>query len=347
MSKSKVLVVIGGQSTEHTVSRMSGTSVVRELNKDKYMISVAGIDLEGQWYLLHEDVIDYTKDTWLEGANKVNDVFGLLKSHDVIFPVLHGLYGEDGTVQGLFELAKVPYVGCRVLASSVSMDKIYTKMIFERAGIPQTPSLYIKKRYDDKLVLVTETFDEIEDFGQIVQEKIGFPCFIKPSNSGSSVGVCKANNLDELDEKLEFVAKYDRKIVLEKNINCIELETAVLGNHDPKVSTVGQIMPHGEFYTFESKYEDEESKTCIPALVDESIQKQIQAYAIRAFKAVDGHGLSRVDFFLDKDSGNLYLNEINTLPGFTNISMYPQLWMHEGYTYSELLDALIELAYER
>ena len=220
-------------------------------------------------------------------------------------------------------------------------------MIFERAGIPQTPSLYIKKRYDDKLVLVTETFDEIEDYQSIVAEKIGYPCFLKPSNSGSSVGVCKANNPSELEDKLRFVAQYDRKIVVEKNINCIELETAVLGNHDPKVSAVGQIMPHGEFYTFESKYEDEESKTCIPALVDESIQRKIQEYAILAFKAIDGHGLSRVDFFLDKDTGNLYLNEINTMPGFTNISMYPELWVYEGYSYSELLDALIELAYER
>lgn len=146
MSKSKVLVVIGGQSTEHTVSRMSGTSVVRELNKDKYEIDVVGIDLNGQWYLLNSKIQDFTKDNWLEKAKVVDDVFGLLKRHDVIFPVLHGLYGEDGTVQGLFELSKVPYVGCRVLASSVAMDKIYTKMIFERAGIPQTPSLYIKKR---------------------------------------------------------------------------------------------------------------------------------------------------------------------------------------------------------
>ncbi len=347
MSKSKVLVVIGGQSTEHTVSRMSGTSVVRELNKDKYEIDVVGIDLNGQWYLLNSKIQDFTKDNWLEKAKVVDDVFGLLKRHDVIFPVLHGLYGEDGTVQGLFELSKVPYVGCRVLASSVAMDKIYTKMIFERAGIPQTPSLYIKKRYDDKLVLVTETFDEIEDYQSIVAEKIGYPCFLKPSNSGSSVGVCKANNPSELEDKLRFVAQYDRKIVVEKNINCIELETAVLGNHDPKVSAVGQIMPHGEFYTFESKYEDEESKTCIPALVDESIQRKIQEYAILAFKAIDGHGLSRVDFFLDKDTGNLYLNEINTMPGFTNISMYPELWVYEGYSYSELLDALIELAYER
>lgn len=347
MSKKKVLVVVGGQSTEHTVSRMSGTSVYRELNKERYEVTVAGIDLAGQWYQLSPAVSHFSEENWLHGAVPVVDLYAFLKQFDVIFPVLHGLYGEDGTVQGLFELAGVPYVGCRVLASSVAMDKIYTKMVFERAGIPQVPSLYIKKRYDGRLVLVTKTFEEIEDFGDIVAQELGFPCFIKPSNSGSSVGVCKAENKEDLAAKLAFATQYDRKIVVEKNINCIELETAVLGNDDPKVSAVGQIMPHGEFYTFESKYEDAESKTCIPALVDETIQKQIQAYALRAFKAIDGHGLSRVDFFLDKDSGQLYLNEINTLPGFTNISMYPQLWIHAGYSYSELLDELIALAYER
>lgn len=347
MDKKKVLVLVGGQSTEHTVSRMSGTSVYRELNREHYDVIVAGIDLDGQWYLLSEKISDFTSESWLNGAKKVMDIFGLLKSFDVVFPVLHGLYGEDGTVQGLFELAKVPYVGCRVLASSVAMDKIYTKMVFERAGIPQVPSLYIKKRYDGKIVLVTKTFEEVEDFGEIVAKELGFPCFIKPSNSGSSVGVCKANDQEELYEKLVFATQYDRKVVIEKNINCIELETAVLGNDDPKVSAVGQIMPHGEFYTFESKYEDAESKTCIPALVDEAIQEKIRAYALRAFKSIDGHGLSRVDFFLDKDTGQLYLNEINTLPGFTNISMYPQLWIHAGYSYSELLDELIDLAFDR
>ena len=347
MDKKKVLVVIGGQSTEHSVSRVSGSSVCRELNKDKYEMTMCGIDLEGQWYILDKEIKDYSKENWLDNASKVIDIFGFIKSFDVIFPVLHGLYGEDGTVQGLFELAGVPYVGCRVLASSVSMDKIYTKMVFERAGIPQTPSVYVKKRYDGKIVLVTKEFEEIEDFADIIEKELGFPCFIKPSNSGSSVGVCKAKSKEELMEKLEFATQFDRKILVEKNINCIELETAVLGNDGIKVSAVGQIMPHGEFYTFESKYQDAESKTCIPALVDEEIQKTIQKLAVRAFKSVDGHGLSRVDFFLDKDTGDLYLNEINTLPGFTSISMYPQLWMYMGYSYSELLDELIELAFDR
>ena len=170
MNKKKVLVVIGGQSTEHSVSRVSGSSVCRELNKDKYEMTICGIDLEGQWYILDKEIKDYSKENWLDNASKVIDIFGFIKSFDVIFPVLHGLYGEDGTVQGLFELAGVPYVGCRVLTSSVSMDKIYTKMVFERAGIPQTPSVYVKKRYDGKIVLVTKEFEEIEDFADILKK---------------------------------------------------------------------------------------------------------------------------------------------------------------------------------
>lgn len=342
----KLLLVVGGQSTEHTISRMSGTSVYRELDVQKYVITVAGIDQKGDWYLLSDQVSDFTSEDWLAEATPVHDVYALLKRQDVIFPVLHGLYGEDGTIQGLFELSQVPYVGCRVLGSSLAMDKIFTKKIFEQAGIPQVPSLYVKKRIDGRLVVVDDMMNEHTHYADYIVEKLGLPVFVKPSNSGSSVGVYQATSKEDLVEKLKAASRYDHKIVVEKSIDCIELETAVLGNDDPQVSAVGQIMPHGEFYTFESKYEDEESKTCIPALVDQAIQEKIRQYALRAFQAIDGHGLSRVDFFLDKQTGAIYLNEINTMPGFTNISMYPQLWIHAGMTYSELLDRLIELALE-
>ena len=262
-------------------------------------------------------------------------------------PVLHGLYGEDGTIQGLFELTKIPYVGCRVLGSSVSMDKIYTKKIIDSVGVPQVKSVYVKKRYDGKLVVVDAQFDEIEDVEGYIADTLGMPCFIKASRSGSSVGCYRCDKREELMEKLLEASKYDRHIVVEECINCIELETAVLGNDDVIVSRVGQILPHGEFYTFESKYEDEESKTCIPALVEEEIQEKIREYAVKVFKAVDGHGMSRVDFFLDKDTNEIYFNEINTIPGFTKISMYPQLMNDFGISYSELLDRLIALAFER
>ena len=345
--KQKLMVVCGGQSSEHIVSRMSCTSVMNNLNKENYDVTLVGIDQNGSWYILDQNQEDLAKDTWLDNAKALQDVFGLLKQQDVVLPILHGAFGEDGTIQGLFELAGVPYVGCRVLASAVSMDKIYTKKILETAGIPQVKSLYVKKRYDGKLVVVNKQFDEIEDIEKTVKEELGFPCFIKASRSGSSVGCYRCDHKEDLMTKLIEASKYDRHIVVEECVDCIELETAVLGNDDPIVSRVGQIMPHGEFYTFESKYEDEESKTCIPALVDQEIQDKIREYALRVFKAVDGHGLSRVDFFLDKKSNQIYLNEINTLPGFTKISMYPQLMNDFGISYSELLDRVIQLAFDK
>ena len=345
--KQKLLVLCGGQSSEHIVSRMSCTSVLNNLDVNKYDITLVGIDIDGNWYFLDKNQIDLAQDTWLENSNLVEDVYGLLRSQDIAFPVLHGLYGEDGTIQGLFELAKLPYVGCRVMGSSIAMDKVYTKKILDTVGIPQVKSVYVKKRYDDKLVVVNNAFDEIETVESYIVEQLGMPCFIKASRSGSSVGCYRCDNADGLIDKLNQAAKYDRHIVVEQCIDCIELETAVLGNDDVIVSRVGQVMPHGEFYTFESKYEDEESKTCIPALVDEAVQEKIREYAVKVFKAIDGHGLSRVDFFLDKKTNQIYLNEINTIPGFTKISMYPQLMNDFGISYSELLDRLISLAMQR
>ena len=345
--KQKLLVLCGGQSSENIVSRMSCTSVLNNLDKNKYELTLVGIDKDGTWYFLDQNQADLAQDTWLDNSKVVDDLYGLLKSQDVALPVLHGMYGEDGTIQGLFELAQLPYVGCRVMASAVAMDKIFTKKILETAGIPQVKSVYVKKRYDDKLVVVDQACNECDDVATYINDDLGMPCFIKASRSGSSVGCYRCDSLDELMMKLEEAAKYDRHVVVEECVDCIELETAVLGNDDVLVSRVGQIMPHGEFYTFESKYEDEESKTCIPALVDEEIQEQIRAYAIKAFKAIDGHGLSRVDFFLDKKTNKIYLNEINTMPGFTKISMYPQLMNDFGISYSELLDRLIDLAKQR
>lgn len=345
--KQKLIVLCGGQSSEHIVSRMSCTSLMQNINRDKYVITLVGIDKDGTWYQLDQKQTDLVRDGWLDNSTKVEDVYGLLQSHDVAFAVLHGLYGEDGTIQGLFELAKLPYVGCRVLGSSVSMDKIYTKKILDTVGIPQVKSIYVKKRYDGTLVAIDNAFHENKDIASVVDSVLGYPCFIKASNSGSSVGCYRVNAKDELMDKLVQATEFDRKIVIEEYVDCIELECAILGNDDVIASRVGQIMPHGEFYTFESKYEDEESKTCIPALVDQDIQDKIREYAKQVFKAVDGHGLARVDFFLDKQTNKLYLNEINTMPGFTKISMYPQLMADFGISFSELIDRLIALAFDR
>ena len=341
------MIICGGQSTEHTISRMSCTSVLKNLHRDRYELTLVGIDQSGEWYLLDAGQEDLTLDSWLDHSTHIEDVYHLLKQQDVIFPVLHGQYGEDGTIQGLFELAGVPYVGCRTLASSVAMDKIYTKKILETVGIPQVKSLYVKKRYDGQYVVVNHQFDETDDILTAVKNQLGFPCFVKASRSGSSVGCYRVDHEEDLLEILHQAGQYDSHIVIEECIDCIELETAVLGNDDPIVSRVGQIMPHGEFYTFESKYEDEESKTCIPALIDANIQEKIREYALKVFKAIDGHGLSRVDFFLDKKTNNVYLNEINTMPGFTKISMYPQLIEDYGISYSDLIDRLIDLAFDR
>ncbi|NJE44920.1 D-alanine--D-alanine ligase family protein [Massilimicrobiota sp. SW1139] len=343
----KLMIICGGQSTEHTISRMSCTSVLKNLHRDRYELTLVGIDQSGEWYLLDAGQEDLTLDSWLDHSTHIEDIYHLLKQQDVIFPVLHGQYGEDGTIQGLFELAGVPYVGCRTLASSVAMDKIYTKKILETVGIPQVKSLYVKKRYDGQYVVVNHQFDETDDILKAVKNQLGFPCFVKASRSGSSVGCYRVDHEEDLLEILHQAGQYDSHIVIEECIDCIELETAVLGNDDPIVSRVGQIMPHGEFYTFESKYEDEESQTCIPALVDQEIQDQIREYALKVFKAIDGHGLSRVDFFLDKKTNNVYLNEINTMPGFTKISMYPQLIEDYGISYSDLIDRLIDLAFDR
>lgn len=345
--KEKLLLICGGQSGEHIVSRMSCTSVLNNLDKDAYEVTLVGIDLDGVWYYLDSNQTDLTKDTWLVNSSRIMDVYGMLQQMDVAFSLVHGVKGEDGTIQGMFELTNLPYVGCHVLGSSLAMDKIYAKKIFQTAKIPQVPSLYIKKRYDGTIVAVNEVLEEKSEIEALITKVIGFPCFIKASNSGSSVGCYRVNNADILLSKLEEAFQYDRKVLVEKCIDCIELECAVLGNDDPIVSRVGQIVPHGEFYTFHSKYNDEKSKTFIPALVSKEIQEQIRVYAITAFKAVDGHGLSRVDFFLDKQTNKIYLNEVNTMPGFTNISMYPKLMEDFGISNQELISRLLSLAEER
>ena len=341
----KVLVICGGQSTEHSVSRMSCTSIYERLNK-KYEKKLVGIDKDGSWYEINEAITDLTGDNWLEGAKKIDGVIPYLQEFDVVFPVLHGLYGEDGTIQGLFELAGVPYVGCRVIASANCMDKIYTKMVLDHAGIQQVKSCYVKKKYDGTLVLMNKDFSEERNIQSYITNNIGYPCFVKASNSGSRVGCYKVHNESELMPKLKEAAKYDRKIVVEEGIDCIELECAILGNDDPKASLVGEILPAGEFYSFESKYEDAASSTLVPARISEEETDYIRKTAVQAFKAVDGYGLSRVDFFKDKKTGKIYLNEINTLPGFTSISMYPMLWEACGKNKEELIDELIELALE-
>ena len=254
---------------------------------------------------------------------------------------------KTGTIQGLFELLKIPYVGCGVLASSVGMDKVYTKIIFDKAKIKQAKYEYIRK-YQDKYIYIDNEFNEqilsLEECVKKITQNQTFPMFVKPSNSGSSVGINKANNEEELKKYIEYASKFDKKILIEEGIKGKEVECAVLGNEEVIASCVGEIKPAEEFYSYDAKYKNAESKTNIPADIPVEKSEEIRRLAIKAFKAIDGKGLSRVDFFIQEETGDVYINEINTLPGFTSISMYPQLFEKSGISYSELLDRIIGLS---
>ncbi len=351
----KLGVIFGGMSTEHDVSIASGTSVIQNLDKQKYKIYPIYIDQSGNWYEYIKPVNEITRlavGEQLTEIMPISNVIEYLKGIDVAFPVLHGLYGEDGTIQGMLELLKIPYVGCRVLGSSICMDKVYTKMVFEKARIPQAKFIYIKAiQKEGKTVFqyVDNEFKEqelsISEIAKIIDETIHFPVFVKPSNSGSSVGVHKATNQQELQSALLDASIYDTKILLEEEIEGREVECAVLGNEEVKATCVGEVLSAEDFYTFEAKYQNAASRTVIPAKIEEEKLKEIQTLAIKAFKAVDGKGLSRVDFFIRKSDNQVYINEINTMPGFTQISMYPQLWEASGLSYTKLLDELIRIAY--
>ena len=352
MYKEKIAVVFGGMSTEHDVSIVSGTSVLKNLNKEKYDIFPIYIDREGNWFKYTKPVNQIevlNVGDKIEELDKIEEPMEYLKNIDVVFPVLHGLYGEDGTIQGMLELLNKKYVGCKVLASSVCMDKVYAKVIFDKAKINQAKYIYIRKAGESYIYIDNEFNEEIhslEEIADIVDEKIGFPVFVKPSNSGSSVGINKSHNKEELKEHIKYASQFDKKILIEENICGREVECAVLGNEDVKASCVGEILPAEEFYTFDAKYKNAESRVVIPADLPEDILNEIRSTAIKAFKAVDGKGLSRVDFFVENGTNKIIINEINTLPGFTQISMYPKLWEEAGIKYSDLLDELIKLAKE-
>ena len=347
--KKNVLVLFGGRSSEHEVSCVSATTVISNMNREKYKIYPVGITKEGRWVLV--DSVEQIKDGSWTGAKKrallspdttekalyIMEEGAVTKvTVDVAFPVLHGLNGEDGTVQGLFELAGIPYVGCGVLASAVSMDKLYTKVVVDTLGISQAAYVPVRKEeIGDEAV-----YEEIEN-------KLGYPVFVKPSNAGSSRGVSKAANREELVAGLEEAARHDRKILVEETICGRELECAVLGGGEVKASGIGEVLAAAEFYDYEAKYHNEESRTVISPQLPEGKEDEIRAAAVRIFKAVDGQGLSRVDFFLEKDTNRVIFNEINTLPGFTSISMYPMLWEAKGLDKPALIERLLESAHVR
>ena len=338
--KIKVAVIFGGQSTEHEVSRVSASSVIRNLDTTKYDITKIGITKKGLWNIFNGPVENIENGKWEQEiiCSGFGEVEKISKEIDVFFPVLHGMFGEDGSVQALFELLNKPYVGPGILASAVGMDKVYTKQVFEHEGIPQARYLVLKR---------SAIKESIEKSADNIEKELGYPCFVKPSNSGSSVGISKAHDRVELIEAIRLAASHDRKIVIEEFIEAREIECSVLGNDNPIASVVGEVIPSREFYDYDSKYNDGTSQIIIPAEIKSEISDKIRDYAIKAFIALDCCGMSRVDFFVDKKTEKIYVNEINTIPGFTSISMYPKLIEATGISYPRLLDSLIELALER
>lgn len=349
--KKNVLVIFGGQSSEHMVSCMSAVNVINNIDRNLYDVTLIGITEEGKW-LLVESVEAIQDESWRKGSVQailspdateqsvivMNGEKAEKVKIDVIFPVLHGLYGEDGTIQGIFELARIPYVGCGVLASAVSMDKLYTKIVVDRIGVRQADYVAVMS---DELVNMASAVKKVED-------KFAYPVFIKPSNAGSSKGVSKAKNREELEAGLKEAALHDRKILVEETIIGREIECAVFGNGCEPIlaSGVGEILAAADFYDFEAKYHNAESKTVVnPTLPGDSAERVREA-AKAIFKAVDGYGLSRVDFFVTED-GEVIFNEINTLPGFTAISMYPMLFGAVGFDKMTLVTRLIEHGLKR
>jgi|TARA_B100001964_G_scaffold186217_1_gene206775 D-alanine-D-alanine ligase len=360
ITKMRIGILFGGRSGEHEVSLRSARSVLQAIDREKYSVSLIGITKNGRWIggenplAALEDgdeaiercpdtilLIDPVDNSLIQISRNSNDetiYINKTEDLDVIFPVLHGSFGEDGAVQGLFELADIPYVGSGLVGSSVGMDKGVFKSVMCSAGLPVLPSMTVNRsEYRSNTAIMVDR----------IIRKLTLPVFIKPANLGSSVGITKANNIGELKSGLDEASKWDRRIVIEEGVNAREIEVSVLGNDDPQVSIAGEVVPQRDFYDYDAKYVSDDSELLIPAPISPDQLVRIQEMAIAAYKAVDCSGMARVDFLLDKSSGKVWINELNTIPGFTKISMYPKLWQASGIEYPELIDKLIELALER
>lgn len=359
----KVAVLFGGQSGEHEVSVQSARSVIESMDPDLFEVIPVAITHEGEWkggseslaLLAHSADLDklsqLTSERQLAIVDKLTSNADLtsvgrrrglpvvaMQEVDVVFPVLHGTYGEDGTIQGLLEMAGKPYVGAGVLASAVGMDKVLMKQIFSQAGLPQgafTSFLRYQWEQDPDPVI------------RRIEQDFAYPCFVKPANLGSSVGISKAKDRAALREAINLACRYDRKVIIEEFIPAREIEVAVLGNDEPQASMPGEIISSNEFYDYRAKYVDGKSEIQIPAKLPAEVIDQLRTWAIQSFQAIDGSGLARVDFFVRLDNGKVLINEINTMPGFTKYSMYAKLWEQSGLSYSELVRKLIDLAFER
>jgi D-alanine-D-alanine ligase len=344
----RVGVLFGGRSGEHEVSLASAASVIRGMDLDKYEPVPIGITKDGHWLIgegagkLLPDVLKNGRRVMLtadptEAALIPLDRGAGAQRFDVIFPVMHGTFGEDGTIQGMLELSELPFVGAGVLGSAIGMDKDVAKRLCQDAGIPVVPWITIHRWQWEKDPAAVKAS---------IEEKFAYPVFVKPATLGSSVGMTKAHSAEELGPALDFATEYGMKILVEKAVVAREIEVAVLGNHEPKASIPGEIVPHREFYDYTAKYLEDGTQLLIPAELKPAQVKRVQTLAIEAFRTLELSGMARVDFFLEKKGNKIHLNEVNTIPGFTSISMYPKLWEASGLPFRELVDKLIELAFE-
>ncbi len=349
MSKTRIAVLFGGKSGEHEVSRVSATSVIKAIDKEKYDIITIGITKDGEWLLYEGPIEDIAPGAWEAKARKdladdpAHFAVALLGTGgkslkdicDFVFPVLHGPNGEDGTVQGLLKLISIPFAGSGVVGTATTMDKIVAKEIFADAGLKQAP-------------YVALTADQIgPEIKARIDKELKYPLFIKPANMGSSVGITRIESPDQLIPALKFAAKYDFRIVAEQGIDARELETAVMGNEELLSSAVGEIVPDAVFYDYDAKYNNSQSKTLVPANITKAQADEIRESAKTAYKACGCCGFARVDFLMDKSTGDIYINEINAIPGFTSISMFPMLFMATGLTYTQIVEKIIQYGYER
>ncbi len=327
----KILILFGGNSSEHYVSCKSAKSIIENIDKKLFKVEVTGIDFDNTWYKFSDDLSYLKNDNWKE-ANilKIDNIIKYIKEFDVVFPITHGTNGEDGKLQGMLELFNIPFVGCKTLTSSIGMDKAMSKIIFDSLNIKQVPYIVINDDY------------KIND----IMERIELPVIVKPANGGSSIGISKANNKKELIKAMKEAKKYDSKVIIEKFIKARELEVAVLENKGNILcSNIGEIKSANEFYDYDAKYVNSKSTTTIPDDIPLSIVDKIKEYAKKIFKGLNCNGYARVDFFYDEKSEEIYINEINTMPGFTSISMYPKLIESIGINYTDLITTLIDNAY--
>ncbi len=346
----KLGIVFGGRSDEHEVSILSASSIINTIDKTKYEVIKIAISRSGSWHIITAKMDDITSlsdvriktlvpadGSEREGAKllKLGDFKDLV---DFVFPVLHGPYGEDGTIQGMFEMLDIPYAGCGVTSSALSMDKIFTKEVWIRAGLPVCKH---------KSINACEFMEHGEKKLKNIADELGYPLFVKPANMGSSVGITKAVGMKSFKEAMKTAFQYDSRVIIEEEILGRELETAVLGNNIISTAAVGEIVSSGEFYDYESKYKDGNTELIIPADIPKNIAAEIRDLAAKAYSALDGSGFARVDFFLEEGTGRVLINEMNTIPGFTKYSMFPALWNEAGVGYTELIERIIDLGYER